>query len=87
MHWNTEIEDEKANRVQKRVWHFIIFDGLKVYLNGVIDLERATLRHKYKRVNAWLRVDKRNSTMKRVDPPDHIIRKVKERINNSIEFY
>lgn len=87
MHWITEIEEERANRVQKRVWGFIIYDGLKVYLNSIIDLERTTLRHKYKRVNSWLRIDKQNSTMERIDPPEHIIRKVKERINNSLEFY
>lgn len=86
MFWSTLIEEEAESRLKKREWRFCIFDGLKVFLDWIIDYERPSLRHKYHRVKGWERFSNRNSDMKRIDPPDSIKAIVKQRVQDELSF-
>lgn len=86
MYWGTEIEQEQVDKLSKRVWQFAAFDMPKIHLQSVMDLSRPTKRHKYTVDKIWKRIDQRNNTMERIEPPNIIKAMVRERLNNDIVF-
>jgi len=86
MYWGTEIEQEQDDQLSKRVWQFTSFDMPKIHLQAVMDLSRPSKRHKYAIDKIWNRIDQRNNTMERIEPPNIIKAQVRERLNNAIVF-
>lgn len=57
---------ESEDRLSKRVWWYWL-DGTSLYLDEYNLMQRKTTRHKYRTVECFDRIDRRNNTYKSED--------------------
>jgi len=53
-------------------YRYILLDGWKMTLDYIVHKSRPTLRHKFRVDRQWCRINERDSTMPREEPPEAI---------------
>lgn len=86
MHWSTTVIQEEPDRLSKREWRFCIFEGVQIKLDFIGDYERSTIRHKYRCIDSWGCLDRREDTMLRIEPPESVKEEVRNRILTELTF-
>ena len=89
MSYYTSIVVQSSDTLSEREWNFWLRDDLvhpTFVLDRVSDRARTSKRHKMKVVAQWSRLMRRESTMERPEPPDEIKLRVRQKLNDQLEF-
>ena len=91
MWWDTLFEYEPSDDpLHKEQWRFWLnvesHKCLAITLDKHAKLSRATKRHKFKIDSYWSRLDHRDCTMPREEPPDWVKKEIKQLFIDSILF-
>ena len=86
MNYKTTIERVAPDLLSRKLFHYWMRDGLDMELDGISHQVRATNRHGWRVTGRWSRLDERDSTMARYEPPQDVKDEVVRRIHEGIRF-